>query len=202
MEVAVLRDFAQAQCFSFVLIRHSQSCWLQGWHCCEIMSLIKRPVWYSRVQSQDTPGSLKSPPPPRFHLFPLTKGEQGKNRVAWSGRAAHFISSLATLTHLRRWKTFSVIFEATAAVAEQHKSSSEWRESVFCEIHTGVVRTWNAAQYEKLMLSQTLLRLRRLRPVLRTVGHSQRARLNNWSMNVQWKQKHSLALYSISPLPQ
>lgn len=44
MEVAVLRDFARAQCFSFVLIRHSQSCWLQGWFCCEIMSLIKRPL--------------------------------------------------------------------------------------------------------------------------------------------------------------
>lgn len=45
MEVAVLGDFARAQCFSFVLIRHSQSCWLRGWFFhCEIMSLITRPV--------------------------------------------------------------------------------------------------------------------------------------------------------------
>lgn len=141
-EVAVLRDFAQAQCFSFVLIRHSQSCWLRGWFCCEIMSLIKRSSTHEKASVikprsvGGPPSSLKATPPPLFfHLLPQTRGEQGKNGVAWSGHAAHIISRLATLTHLRRWKTVTVIFEVVATTAEQHKSVSERSLNVFHEIH-------------------------------------------------------------------
>lgn len=86
MEVAVLRDFARAQCFSVVLIRHSQSCWLQGWFCCEIMSLIKRSSTHEKAcviklrSVGGPPSSLKATPPHPlfFHLFPQTRGEQGK----------------------------------------------------------------------------------------------------------------------------
>lgn len=75
VEVGVLRDLARAQhFFSSVLIRPSLSCWLRGWFCCEIMSLIKRSSTHEKAYEikprsvGGPPSSLKAPflPPPRF----------------------------------------------------------------------------------------------------------------------------------------
>lgn len=105
--------------------------------------------------------------------------------------AAHFISSLGTLTHLKRWKAVTVIFEVNnMSVSERTLGvlnvkpcmRTRWLEHEMLHNERGN-RLWG----------------RRLGPLLGTVGHSQRARLNNWSMSVQWKQKHSLALYFPSP---
>lgn len=74
MKIAVFRDFAQAECFSFVLIRQPQSCWLRGWFCYEIMSLIKRPSTHEKACVMK-PCSVGGPPqlsksnPPPFSLF-------------------------------------------------------------------------------------------------------------------------------------
>lgn len=101
------------RCFSFVLIRHSQLCWLRGWFYCEIISLIKRSSSHEKVCVIKKP-SIGSPPLSFLHLFPLTVENKRRNRVAWSVRAAHFISILSALTHLGRWKTVTVICEAVA----------------------------------------------------------------------------------------
>ena len=191
---AFLRDFTQAQCFSFVLIRHSQSCWLQGWFHSEIISLIKRSSNHEQASVikphsiRGSPSSLKALP---TSLSPLSPDKQKTRKRAK-------LPGVAALTHLRRWKTVTVISEAVATAAEQQGSISEGSLSLLFKlwVHAGWSMKWSTIRE---ILSQIHLRLSKLRPFLRTVGHSQRARLNNWSMNVQWKQKHSLALYFPSP---
>lgn len=84
-----LRDFAQAQCFSVVLIRHSQSCWLRGWFCCEIMSLIKRSSTHEKAcviklrSVGGPPSSLKAAlphPPPSFSFTSFPRQEENKEK--------------------------------------------------------------------------------------------------------------------------
>lgn len=108
----------EERCFSFVLIRHSQSCWLRGWCRCEITSLIKRPVWYGHTQSWDTPQLSK--PPLLCFFFPAAPVWRRRNDSCLKWRCCSF----TTLTHLSRWKPISLAFEAADTVAEQHELSA------------------------------------------------------------------------------
>lgn len=124
----------EERCFSFVLIRHSQSCWLRGWYRCEITSLIKRPVWYGHTQSWDTP-QLSNPP---FFVFfptsPVWRRRRNDSCLKWQRY------SLTTLTHLSRWKPISLAFEAADTVPVQHDLSA----ACSFEPHGGAVRETNA----------------------------------------------------------
>lgn len=156
------------RCFSFVLIRHSQSSWLRGCCCCEIMSLIKRPVWYGHTQSWDTPQRSK-PPPPSFILlffifFYLPNLEERKeccSCLKWPR---------CSLTHLNRWKSISVAFEAGDTVAQQHQLSTADGGVFFCCWENAAQKKRNKCCHRALVCVWEELGL-----LLRSAGHSQRA---------------------------
>lgn len=74
-KIALMWRLLFLRCFSFVLIRHSQLCWLQGWFYCEIISLIKRSSSHEKVcvikkhSTGRPPQHCKSTPPLSFFTF-------------------------------------------------------------------------------------------------------------------------------------
>lgn len=156
MEVAVLRDFAQAQCFSFVLIRHSQSCWLRGWFFCEIMSLIKRPGTHEKAcvikprSVGGPPSSLKANSPPFSPLSPdwkRTRKEQ--SCLKWPCCSFH--------KQPRRFDSFKKMKDSYCNIwsgSHRRRSRTTWerfREKFGCVLwdtpcKSMLAGAWNAAQ--------------------------------------------------------
>lgn len=151
----------EERCFSFVLIRHSQSSWLRGCYCCAIMSLIKRPVWYGHTESWDTP-QLSKIPMSFFFTSPFWRRRRNDSCLKWPR------CSLTTLTHLSRWKTISVAFEAVDTVAEQHELSAADVGACFLRR-----KMWHNKRNE--CCHRAVLVWEESGLLLRTAGHSQRA---------------------------
>lgn len=138
-----LRGFTQAQYFSFVLIRHSQSCWLRGWFHSEIISLIKRSSDHEQA-SVIKPHSIRGSP---SSLKALSTSPSPLSPHKQKTRKRTKLPGVAALTHLSRWKTVTVISEAVAAAAEQHGSISERSLSVLFKLHERMqAGAWNEAQ--------------------------------------------------------